>query len=277
MNLTQRSHTGFTLIELLTVIAIIAVLAALLFPVFSRVRENVHQTQCFTNMHDIFRAAKLYKEDNNRYPASLLGFAQYTDNANKAQFYSGTTGQPLPVDSLSYKPLFNSSHYLKDDSLFTCPDAQEKDKTLAVVTATYPTYLGTGNAFAGQTVTFTQVVQHNTNNDANSAFPLGQPAYFYPFDSYDIGPKLNPDGTAVRGTHELHYSLDWTGGAGGQDPRNQLKYGQNAPEDTTVLTWCSDHVAYGSSDKVLVLTLSGKTIPADAKEFATKGPLNYLH
>jgi prepilin-type N-terminal cleavage/methylation domain-containing protein len=40
---------GFTLIELLVVIAIIAILAAILFPVFSRVREKARQTQCLSH------------------------------------------------------------------------------------------------------------------------------------------------------------------------------------------------------------------------------------
>jgi prepilin-type N-terminal cleavage/methylation domain-containing protein len=40
---------GFTLIELLVVIAIIAILAAILFPVFSRVREKARQAQCLSH------------------------------------------------------------------------------------------------------------------------------------------------------------------------------------------------------------------------------------
>jgi len=48
-------HSAFTLIELLVVIAIIAILAAILFPVFSRVREKARQNhlpeQLPTNRH----------------------------------------------------------------------------------------------------------------------------------------------------------------------------------------------------------------------------------
>jgi prepilin-type N-terminal cleavage/methylation domain-containing protein len=270
MQSTKRSRVGFTLIELLVVIAIIAILAALLFPVFSRVRESVRQSSCFTNMHEIYRAAKLYKEDNNRYPASLLGFVQYVDQNNVAQFYTGN-GQPLQLSSLVYKPLFNAQKYLKDPSVFNCPDSKDKDQT-QITTALYP--IQQNSAVAGQQVTFTDIVRHNTGNDANAGYPVGKPAYYYKYDSYDIGPKLNPDGSVAPGSYEVHYSLDWTGGSGSSDPQNQLKYGQNAPEDHTVLTWCTEHAAVGN-DKVLVLMLSGKTIPADAKLFVSKGPLNY--
>ncbi|MFA0759784.1 MAG: hypothetical protein NOOUEUKL_002466, partial [Candidatus Fervidibacter sp.] len=48
----QRSR-GFTLIELLVVIAIIAILAAILFPVFSRVRDKARQAVCTSNMKNI--------------------------------------------------------------------------------------------------------------------------------------------------------------------------------------------------------------------------------
>lgn len=65
------SRKGFTLIELLVVIAIIAILAAILFPVFGSVRKKVRETQCMAQMHDIYVALKLYKEDNNKYPSTL--------------------------------------------------------------------------------------------------------------------------------------------------------------------------------------------------------------
>ena len=56
---------GFTLIELLVVIAIIAILAAILFPVFARVREKAHQTQCLSNLKQIAMAEKMYASDHN--------------------------------------------------------------------------------------------------------------------------------------------------------------------------------------------------------------------
>ncbi len=63
---TECRHTrraGFTLIELLVVIAIIAILAAILFPVFSRVREKAYQTGCLSNMKQISLAVIQYCAD----------------------------------------------------------------------------------------------------------------------------------------------------------------------------------------------------------------------
>lgn len=60
---TLRMARGFTLIELLVVIAIIAILAAILFPVFSQVRQTALQTQDMSNARQIGLATKMYTGD----------------------------------------------------------------------------------------------------------------------------------------------------------------------------------------------------------------------
>ena len=57
---------GFTLIELLVVIGIIVVLVALLFPVFTHVREKGRQTACLSNERQLGLAFLLYAQDNER-------------------------------------------------------------------------------------------------------------------------------------------------------------------------------------------------------------------
>ncbi len=71
---------AFTLIEILVVVAIIALLAALLFPVFSRVREEGRKTSCLNNMNQLGLAFQQYAADSRgKYPLS-------------GDFYDATTG-----------------------------------------------------------------------------------------------------------------------------------------------------------------------------------------
>lgn len=78
-----KNPQGFTLIEILVVISIIALLAAILFPVFSRARENARRTNCQSNLKQIALGINIYVQDyDGKFPhignpdTSTLGWAE---------------------------------------------------------------------------------------------------------------------------------------------------------------------------------------------------------
>ena len=93
----RTRRLGFTLIEMLVVIAILAVLAAILFPVFSRARENGRRTSCLSNLKQIG-----------------LGIAQYT------QDYDGAYPLGLQAD-WNYGWPTTTEPYIKSIQVFRCP------------------------------------------------------------------------------------------------------------------------------------------------------------
>jgi prepilin-type N-terminal cleavage/methylation domain-containing protein/prepilin-type processing-associated H-X9-DG protein len=93
---------GFTLIELLVVIAIIAILAALLFPVFSRARENARKSRCATNLKQI-----------------CVAMAQYTQDYDERYIPQQPITPTTPGTGSTYVTLLQP--YIKSKQIFICP------------------------------------------------------------------------------------------------------------------------------------------------------------
>lgn len=108
-------HTGFTLIELLIVISLITTLAAILFPVFSQVREDARRSACASNLHQIGVAITLYSQDSDdRYPIGV-------DSVDHGSYL----WEPAPeqLASLPTLPLLRDvvHPYLKSHEVWHCP------------------------------------------------------------------------------------------------------------------------------------------------------------
>jgi prepilin-type N-terminal cleavage/methylation domain-containing protein/prepilin-type processing-associated H-X9-DG protein len=99
-----RRKSGFTLIELLVVIAIIVILAAILFPVFTRARENARRASCQSNLKQIAVGMFMYNQDYD----SRLPQLAVNDIANVS-----TTNPFGWADAIQ--------PYLKSTQIFQCP------------------------------------------------------------------------------------------------------------------------------------------------------------
>ncbi|MBI2770235.1 MAG: type II secretion system major pseudopilin GspG [Burkholderiales bacterium] len=72
-SLRRAAQRGFTLIELMVVLVIIGVLAALIVPNVLDRADDARVTAARTDVNNLMQALKLYKLDNQRYPAGEQG------------------------------------------------------------------------------------------------------------------------------------------------------------------------------------------------------------
>jgi len=99
------ARAAFSLVELLVVVAIIAILAAILFPVFSRARENARRSSCQSNLRQIG-----------------LGALQYTQDYDETLFRSFYGAATADSDATTnYKWMDAIFPYVKNEQVFVCP------------------------------------------------------------------------------------------------------------------------------------------------------------
>ena len=134
----RRSAGGFTLIELLVVIAIVAILAAILFPVFSRARENARKSTCQSNLKQVGLALRAYMQDYDETTPWYVNGHDITWNptwsyaAAQTNLYWGWFLLPYtrntaifncPSTKLNLKPSYGQNGYAesKSDAAITTP------------------------------------------------------------------------------------------------------------------------------------------------------------
>jgi type II secretory pathway pseudopilin PulG len=257
------------MIELLTVIAIIAILAAIIFPVYSRAKDNANRGSDISSMNSLRSALQLYRVDQGGYPPQLLGYVnRYTSGPNN--------GQVIPAGQIS-SALFPK----RVDSLDVLRPVKNQVARTDITTAFWP-------AADSRAVGSAPILDLNGDGIINGADdPAGArqanngtqvqgpaaPLEFYKISGYDVAPV--PSGTSTR--HELRYSLFWSvdglgGGSNLDDPR-QLGY--NDPPDSTVITWNSFFRTYTAgvpqrTKTDIVLFLGGGTRNFDSADVAQR-------
>lgn len=109
----DRCTKGFTLIELLIVISIITILTAILFPAFSRARENARRASCASNLKQIGLGILQYSQDHDEFfpfqPGSSAG--DYSTPIGFQRYYMGWNGKVYP--------------YIKSWKIFRCPSVKD--------------------------------------------------------------------------------------------------------------------------------------------------------
>jgi len=132
----RRSLSGFTLIELLVVIAIIGILSAILFPVFTRARENARRASCMSNLKQIGLGFLQYTQDyDERFPPNIWGRLNTASTYTPSTVPNAYTICDGNTSCSTYSSWIDSIYpYVKSTQVFTCPSQS------VTATTRYPSY-----------------------------------------------------------------------------------------------------------------------------------------
>lgn len=171
----------------------------------SSARARGRQAQCISNLNQLQQGLKMFKNDNQHYPAVLSAYAE----------------QGKSLDNVREGFLFRE--YVKTPKGFNCPDSGVADMTLTVPDPMAAAGISTANRPA--------------------TLPGGQPAALYQYDSYSsqsIGGQVQPRYTlGWANTQQEVVSLGVPAADADLFFMRQMKF-KNPPDDT-VVTWCAYH------------------------------------
>ena len=213
MHLVSRRRTAFTLIELLVVIAIIALLAAILFPVFSRARENARKSSCQNNLKQIGVGFLQYTQD---YDEMLPNGGGYDAVVDSGQWVTVTTAGSACSATAPCRPDLGVVYpYVKSTQVYLCPSDSNKARRLSYsansqcFSTTTPTYLGKAIADATRpTETILLVDEGLSLNDGYFAF--GSASDFPSIIHLDSANNLFLDGHVKSKQRSQYRASDFT-------------------------------------------------------------------
>lgn len=187
----NSNRRGFTLIELLVVIAIISLLAAILFPVFSRARENARRSSCSSNLKQLGTAFQMYQQD---YDGMFhKGWDILSPSANGFGAHLTTAD---PIDAWTHWPWFYGS-YVKNIAVFDCPSSPDGQDQLNA--ANWGNDGNYGYNYDG--------LSRDVNTPARSEAEIDRPAQTFVF--FDSGDSAVRAGTNDYAGLLEELDLDW--------------------------------------------------------------------
>jgi prepilin-type N-terminal cleavage/methylation domain-containing protein/prepilin-type processing-associated H-X9-DG protein len=144
------SAAGFTLIEVLVVIGIISVLVAMLFPAFSRVREQARRVTCASNIRQLVITQQNYADENRGWYLDMgnedKSFNSVQNNNRQTTYFI----HPGPLGVLQTK-------YKLSRQMFYCPSNPDWNQDRYWPDPQNQNYYVVGYSFLGGRTTLSQV------------------------------------------------------------------------------------------------------------------------